>query len=102
VPAGPRRASSDRQLTEGDPEAFLLPGRHGQADPSGIVRFDAASDLIYRLPGGNAGGRTGDRRPDQPAVYLVYWGPAWATEVHDGRTPDGKLYSSRALAARRT
>ena len=65
---------------------------NGQADPSGIVT-SAANDVIYH--GGNAGsGAIGVET--NPAVYLVYWGPAWAKGFSTADT-NGKLYSSRTL-----
>jgi hypothetical protein len=61
-------------------------------DPTGTAQ-SAANDVIYH--GGNAGtGAIGVET--KPAVYLVYWGPAWAKGF---TTPDtnGKLYSSKTL-----
>jgi hypothetical protein len=53
----------------------------------------AANDLIYH--GGNAGtGAIGVET--KPAVYLVWWGPDWATGFQTADT-DGKLYSSKTL-----
>ena len=64
----------------------------GQADPSGIVT-STANDVIYH--GGNAGdGAIGVET--KPAVYLVWWGPAWADGFTTADT-DGTLYSSKTL-----
>lgn len=53
----------------------------------------AANDVIYH--GGNAGdGAIGVET--KPAVYLVYWGPAWAKGFTTADT-NGKLYSSKTL-----
>jgi serine protease len=51
------------------------------------------NDLIYH--GGNAGsGAIGVET--KPAVYLIFWGQAWADGFQTADT-DGKLYSSKAL-----
>ena len=64
----------------------------GQADPNGIVS-SATNDLIYH--GGNAGsGAIGVET--SPAVYLIWWGPDWASGFETADT-DGSLYSSRTL-----
>src|SRR4029077_7768333 len=48
---------------------------NGQPSPTGTVN-SVANDLIYH--GGNAGsGAIGVEL--RPAVYLIYWGPAWGT-----------------------
>lgn len=67
---------------------FWAPGQN----PQGIVA-SAANNLIYH--GGNAGsGAIGVQTT--PAVYLVYWGPEWASGFQTADT-DGKLYSSKTL-----
>ncbi len=59
----------------------------GQADPNGIVS-SATNDLIYH--GGNAGsGAIGVET--SPAVYLIWWGPDWASGFQTADT-DGSLY----------
>jgi hypothetical protein len=64
----------------------------GQADPSGLAN-SAANDLIYH--GGNAGsGAIGVET--NPAVYLIWWGPDWASGFQTSDT-DGSLYSSKTL-----
>src|SRR5580692_11312180 len=64
----------------------------GQA-PSQDVASSTSNDLIYH--GGNAGsGAIGVETT--PAVYLVYWGPEWASGFSTADT-DGKLFSSRTL-----
>ncbi len=68
---------------------FWAPGQN----PSGTVADSTANDLIYH--GGNAGsGAIGVET--KPAVYLIYWGPQWATGFSTADT-DGKLYSSKTL-----
>jgi serine protease len=68
---------------------FWAPGQ----DPQGTVADSAGNDLIYH--GGNAGsGAIGVQTT--PAVYLVYWGPQWASGFQTADT-DGKLYSSKTL-----
>jgi serine protease len=67
---------------------FWAPGQ----SPQGTVN-SVSNDLIYH--GGNLGdGAIGVET--KPAVYLVYWGPQWASGF---TTPDsdGTLYSSRTL-----
>jgi hypothetical protein len=67
---------------------FWAPGQ----SPDGIVA-STTSDLIWH--GGNAGpGAIGVEQ--NPAVYLVYWGPEWAAGFQTADT-DGKLYSSQTL-----
>jgi hypothetical protein len=57
------------------------------------VADSATNDLIYH--GGNAGpGAIGVET--KPAVYLVWWGPDWATGFQTADT-DGTLYSSKTL-----
>ena len=57
------------------------------------VADTTANDLIYH--GGNAGsGAIGVEQ--KPAVYLVWWGPDWATGFQTADT-DGTLYSSKTL-----
>jgi hypothetical protein len=68
---------------------FWAPGQPGATNPAD----SAANDLIYH--GGNAGaGAIGVET--KPAVYLIYWGPAWASGFQTADT-DGKLYSSKTL-----
>jgi len=68
---------------------FWAPGQN----PQGTVADSAQNDLIYH--GGNAGaGAIGVETT--PAVYLVYWGPDWATGF-DTADSDGKLFSSKTL-----
>ncbi len=65
---------------------------NGQPNPSGLVTSQA-NDLIYH--GGNAGqGAIGVET--KPAVYVIYWGPQWASGF---TTPDtnGTMYSSQTL-----
>jgi hypothetical protein len=71
-------------------EALLL--GTGQ-NPDGTVADSTGNDLIYH--GGNAGsGAIGVET--KPAVYLVYWGPQWATGFTTADS-NGKLYSSKTL-----
>ncbi len=80
-----------------DPGPVLTSSKHffwapGQ-DPQGTVADSTANDLFYH--GGNAGdGAIGVETT--PAVYLVYWGPEWASGFQTADT-DGKLYSSKTL-----
>ena len=68
---------------------FWAPGQN----PSGTVADSTSNDLIYH--GGNAGsGAIGVET--KPAVYLIYWGPQWATGFTTEDT-GGKLYSSKTL-----
>jgi serine protease len=64
----------------------------GQA-PAGTVADSLQNDLIYH--GGNAGAGAIGVQTD-PAVYLVYWGPDWATGFQTADS-DGKLFSSKTL-----
>jgi serine protease len=67
---------------------FWAPGQ----SPDGTAS-STANDLIYH--GGNAGdGAIGVET--KPAVYLVWWGPQWASGFQTADT-DGKLYSSKTL-----
>jgi serine protease len=67
---------------------FFAPGQ-----PGATVADSTANDLIYH--GGNAGdGAIGVE--ENPAVYLVWWGPDWASGFTTADT-DGKLFSSRTL-----
>jgi len=67
---------------------FWAPGQ----SPQGTANA-AANDLVYH--GGNAGsGAIGVEK--DPAVYLVYWGPAWQTGFTTNDT-DGTPYSSQTL-----
>jgi hypothetical protein len=68
---------------------FWAPG----SSPTGTPADSLASDIIWH--GGNAGaGAIGVEQ--KPAVYLVYWGPAWATGFQTADT-DGTLFSSKTL-----
>ena len=68
---------------------FWAPGQ----DPSGTVADSTSNDLIWH--GGNAGsGAIGVEQ--NPAVYLVFWGPEWAAGFQTADT-DGKLFSSKTL-----
>jgi serine protease len=61
--------------------------------PAATPADTASNDLIYH--GGSAGtGAIGIQKV--PAVYLIYWGPEWATGFTTADT-DGKLYSSKTL-----
>jgi serine protease len=64
----------------------------GQASPTGTVNA-LANDIVYH--GGNAGaGAIGVET--QPAVYLIYWGPDWASGFTT-TDANGKVYTSAAL-----
>jgi hypothetical protein len=68
---------------------FWAPGQN----PDGTVADSLGNNLIYH--GGNAGpGAIGVE--ERPAVYLVYWGAAWANGFQTADT-DGKLFSSKTL-----
>jgi hypothetical protein len=68
---------------------FWAPGQN----PAGTVADSTSNDLVWH--GGNAGtGAIGVEQ--QPAVYLVYWGPEWASGFETADT-NGKLYSSKTL-----
>jgi hypothetical protein len=65
----------------------------GQAPASTSVADSTANDLIYH--GGNAGpGAIGVETT--PAVYLIFWGPEWASGFQTADS-DGKLFSSKTL-----
>ena len=67
---------------------FWAPGQ-----PGATVADSTANDLVYH--GGNAGtGAIGVETT--PAVYLIYWGPQWASGFQTADT-DGKLFSSKTL-----
>ena len=67
---------------------FWAPGQSPPARPTSCT-----NDIIYH--GGNVGdGAIGVET--KPAVYLIYWGPQWATGFTTADT-DGKLYSSKTL-----
>jgi hypothetical protein len=67
---------------------FWAPGQSPQGTANAV-----ANDLIYH--GGNAGtGAIGVET--KPAVYLVYWGPQWASGFTTSDA-DGKAYSSKTL-----
>jgi serine protease len=69
---------------------FWAPGQNPSAQ---TTANSASNDLIYH--GGNAGpGAIGVET--KPAVYLVWWGPQWATGFQTADT-DGTLYSSKTL-----
>jgi len=62
-------------------------------EPTATPADSVANNLIWH--GGNAGpGAIGVQT--KPAVYLVYWGPAWASGFQTADT-DGKLFSSKTL-----
>jgi hypothetical protein len=68
---------------------FWAPGQN----PQGTVADSASNDLVYH------GGSVGDGAigvETSPAVYLVFWGPQWASGFQTADT-DGKLYSSKTL-----
>jgi hypothetical protein len=68
---------------------FWAPGQ----DPQGTVA-SVQNDIIYH--GGNLGdGAIGVET--KPAVYLVYWGPQWASGFTTPDSVGGKLYSSATL-----
>jgi len=63
--------------------------------PDGTVADSLGNDLVYH--GGNAGsGAIGVE--ENPAVYLIYWGQAWANGFQTADA-DGKLFSSKTLQA---
>jgi hypothetical protein len=67
---------------------FFAPGQ-----PGATVADSASNDLIWHA--GNIGdGAIGVEQ--SPAVYLVFWGPEWASGFQTADT-DGKLYSSKTL-----
>jgi hypothetical protein len=69
---------------------FWAPGQPADAQ---TAAGSAANDLVWH--GGNAGaGAIGVET--KPAVYLVFWGPQWASGFQTADT-DGKLYSSKTL-----
>jgi hypothetical protein len=64
----------------------------GQPSPTGIVS-SVSNDLIYH--GGNAGsGAIGVESP--PAVYVIYWGPEWASGFTTADA-NGQVFSSGTL-----
>ncbi len=66
----------------------------GQPSPTGIVS-SVSNDLIYH--GGNAGsGAIGVESP--PAVYVIYWGPEWASGFTTADA-NGQVFSSGTLQA---
>jgi serine protease len=68
---------------------FWAPGQ----SPTGTVN-SVTNDLIYH--GGNLGaGAIGIQK--KPAVYLIYWGPEWASGFTTPDSAGGKLYSSKTL-----
>jgi hypothetical protein len=86
---GPTAATTAVSGPNTNPKHFFwAPGQ----SPQGTVD-SASNNLVYH--GGNLGsGAIGVQT--KPAVYLVYWGPEWATTftTHDS---DGKAYSSKTL-----
>jgi serine protease len=67
---------------------FFAPGQ-----PGATVADSTSNDLIWH--GGNAGpGAIGVEQ--NPAVYLVFWGPEWAAGFQTADT-DGTLFSSKTL-----
>lgn len=68
---------------------FWAPGQN----PAGTVADSTSNDLIWH--GGNAGANAIGVE-QKPAVYLVYWGPQWASGFDTADT-NGKLYSSKTL-----
>ena len=90
---GASLAASDGAVTNGK-HFFWAPGQAGiPAAPATTAADSAANDLIYH--GGSIGaGAIGVETT--PAVYLVYWGPEWASGFQTADT-DGKLFSSTTL-----
>jgi hypothetical protein len=84
-------ASSGGGAIQTSPKHFFW--AQGQAvDPQATANA-AANDLVWH--GGNAGpGAIGVETT--PAVYLVFWGPQWASGFQTADT-DGTLYSSTTL-----
>jgi serine protease len=68
---------------------FWAPGQN----PDATVADSASNDLIYH--GGNAGSDAIGVET-KPAVYLIWWGPEWASGFQTADT-DGKLFSSKTL-----
>jgi hypothetical protein len=65
----------------------------GQSPDATTTADSTTNDIIYH--GGNAGpGAIGVETT--PAVYLIWWGPDWATGFQTSDT-DGTLYSSKTL-----
>jgi hypothetical protein len=86
---GANVATSARTDLTNPKHFFWAPGQN----PAGTIADSTANNLIYH--GGNAGpGAIGVQ--EKPAVYLVYWGPDWATGFKTADT-DGKLFSSKTL-----
>ncbi len=73
-----------------DAKHFFWP--QGQA-PAATLADTATNDLIYH---GGSAGQDAIGIQKTPAVYLIYWGPEWASGFTTADT-DGKLYSSRTL-----
>jgi serine protease len=68
---------------------FWAPGQ----SPQGTVN-SVSNDLVYH--GGNLGdGAIGVET--KPAVYLIYWGPEWASGFTTPDSANSKLYSSKTL-----
>src|SRR5438105_15905798 len=67
---------------------FWAPGQ----DPTGTVA-SVTNDIIYH--GGNVGpGAIGIEKT--PAVYLVYWGPAWVSRF-DTVDANGQVFASKPV-----
>jgi hypothetical protein len=92
---GASLAASDGAVTNGK-HFFWAPGQAGTsalAAPAATAADSASNDLIYH--GGSIGnGAIGVETT--PAVYLVYWGPEWASGFQTADT-DGRLFSSKTL-----
>jgi hypothetical protein len=81
-------ATADTAPLTNPKDFFWAPGQ----DPTGTVA-STTTDLIYH--GGNAGpGAIGVEQ--NPAVYLVWWGPEWAQGFTTADT-NGSMYSSKTL-----
>jgi serine protease len=86
--AGATAAADTAPLTNAK-HFFWAPGQN----PAGTVADSLGNDLIWH--GGNAGANAIGVETT-PAVYLVYWGPEWASGFQTADT-NGKLYSSKTL-----
>jgi hypothetical protein len=84
-------ASPDGGAIQTSPKHFFW--APGQAVSVQSTADSTANDLLWH--GGNAGqGAIGVETT--PAVYLVFWGPEWASGFQTADT-NGKLYSSKTL-----
>src|SRR5439155_11120309 len=81
------RASAD--VPANPKHFFWAPGQN----PDAAVTDTVTNDLIYH--GGN-GGPAAIGVETTPAVYLIWWGPDWASGFETADT-DGKLFSSKTL-----